>query len=200
MRRARLRAATSRAHADLEHLSFFELLAAQRLPLQSYASYLRAWATGMAALIGLLYAAEGSGRGAAKLGPMFQACFGFDQPGGVDSFTVAAQGVATHWDAFVACLDALSLTPEEDAAAIQGAVAFFEGFHEVVTALYPYNQAATRTLAGSLNPHAGSHPVPEDPREIEAARTAAQACWRAFPYLEQRYGSRGRLYADSDGA
>ncbi|MCC5789086.1 MAG: biliverdin-producing heme oxygenase [Opitutales bacterium] len=264
--RERLRSATKSAHSELENLPFFEALAAGQLPLQSYASYLRAWTRGIAALeeclaecqhtevqhlatlhipvmdalhrdlihlyqhcptdipdamkaagrwaakirqdaaanattlIGLLYAVEGAGRGAAVLGPMVRKCFAFDQDWGTEAFTVTAQGVKEHWEAFVSCLDALPLTANENASAIQGAVAFFTGFREVAAALYPFSSDEVQILAESLNPHAGNHLVPDDPQEIETARAAALECWQAFPYLERRYGLRGRLYADSDGA
>ncbi|MCC5806131.1 MAG: biliverdin-producing heme oxygenase [Opitutales bacterium] len=265
-RRDCLRAATAKAHSALEALPFFEALEARQLPLQSYATYLRAWTMGMAAfeeclaecphagvkrlaalrtpvmealhhdlvylsqrcpadipeaveaaarwsarirrsaganaaaLVGILYAVEGSGRGAAVLGPMVRECFGFGADGGAEAFAVAARGGEEYWGEFVACLDALSLTAEEETAAADASMEFFERFAEVADALYPYIDGAPRALAVTLNPHAGSHPVPDDPREIEAARTAALECWRAFPYLEHRYGARGRLYAESDGA
>jgi hypothetical protein len=51
-----------------------------------------------------------------------------------------------------------------------------------------------------LNPSAGDVPVPEDPREIEAALSAGLVSYRVFPYLEWRYGERGRAFTRSDSA
>lgn len=58
----------------------------------------------------------------------------------------------------------------------------------------------TNAVASSLNPEAGSHPIPSDPREIEAAIRAGQECLKHVPYFEARYGERGRRFASSDGA
>jgi hypothetical protein len=55
-------------------------------------------------------------------------------------------------------------------------------------------------LGWQLNPEAGSHPIPADPREIEAALRAGESSWRRFPYYEQRYGERGRGFTRSDSA
>lgn len=54
--------------------------------------------------------------------------------------------------------------------------------------------------AAALNPDAGSHPVASDPREIEAARRAAEASLREFPYYRERFGERARAFGTSDGA
>lgn len=54
--------------------------------------------------------------------------------------------------------------------------------------------------ASSLNPDAGSHPVPTDPQVLGAALRAAERCWQRFPYWELRYGERGRRFGDSDTA
>lgn len=52
----------------------------------------------------------------------------------------------------------------------------------------------------SLNYGAGDVPVPEDPREIEAALRAGRISYRLFPYLEWRFGARGRAFTRSDSA
>lgn len=51
-----------------------------------------------------------------------------------------------------------------------------------------------------LNPAAGDVPIPEDPREIDAARRAGIVSYRLFPYIEWRYGERGRRFTSSDSA
>lgn len=52
----------------------------------------------------------------------------------------------------------------------------------------------------SLNPGAGDVPVPEDPSEIEAALRAGRISYRLMPYLEWRFGERGREFTRSDSA
>ena len=50
----------------------------------------------------------------------------------------------------------------------------------------------------AMNPHAGAHALPSDPRELEAAVRAGERSWRRFPYLAARYGERGRQFTSSD--
>lgn len=52
----------------------------------------------------------------------------------------------------------------------------------------------------SINPEAGQHPVPSDPRELDAAVRAGDLCWQRFPYYAARYGERGLRFARSDAA
>jgi hypothetical protein len=54
--------------------------------------------------------------------------------------------------------------------------------------------------AADINPEAGSHPVPSDPREMHATLRAADICWQRFPYLAERYGERGLRFTRSDSA
>jgi hypothetical protein len=49
-----------------------------------------------------------------------------------------------------------------------------------------------------INFEAGDHAMPQDPREIELALSAAKTAWDKYPYLELRYGERGRRFTDSD--
>ena len=51
-----------------------------------------------------------------------------------------------------------------------------------------------------LNAEAGTHPVPADPREWDAALRAGDLCWHRFPYLAERYGERGYRFTRSDSA
>jgi hypothetical protein len=52
--------------------------------------------------------------------------------------------------------------------------------------------------ANILNPEAGNHVVTSDPREVKAAKRAAQRSWAEFPYYGHRYGTRGRQFSLSD--
>ena len=51
-----------------------------------------------------------------------------------------------------------------------------------------------------LNPAAGDVPIPEDQREVDAALRAGPITLRIFPYLDWRYGERGRKFTASDSA
>jgi hypothetical protein len=70
----------------------------------------------------------------------------------------------------------------------------------VFRALYLVKAETIRPLVTSLNPEAGAHPIPSDPREIEAAVRAGALCWQRFPYYEWRYGDRGKKFTSSDSA
>lgn len=190
-------------HRDLLHL-------ASSCPADLPAAVERAgqWASGIrrrvaetpAALVGLLYVTGGAGMGAAVLAPQARVCFGFGDGPGADALSALARGTEQSWPAFTICLDVLELTPAEDDAAIAAAIDYFEGLRRVLDVLLPDDPTSSRTFAFTLNPHAGNQSVTEDPGEIAAARMAARRCWENFPYLETRYGLKGRLYADSDGA
>ena len=60
--------------------------------------------------------------------------------------------------------------------------------------------ATGRSRVAALNPEAGIHAIPTDPRELRAALRAGERTWRRFPYYEQRYGARGRRFTRSDSA
>ena len=49
------------------------------------------------------------------------------------------------------------------------------------------------------NPEAGSHPLPDDRRVIDAVLAATRRCYEAHPYFRERYGARGEAFANSDG-
>lgn len=57
-----------------------------------------------------------------------------------------------------------------------------------------------RPTATAINGEAGQHPVPTDPRELQAAMLAGHQCWARFPYYALRYGERGERFARSDAA
>jgi hypothetical protein len=60
--------------------------------------------------------------------------------------------------------------------------------------------AGSRPPVTALNPEAGDHAVPDDPREIRAALVAGERTRRRFVYYERRYGERGRRFTHSDSA
>ena len=60
----------------------------------------------------------------------------------------------------------------------------------------------TQSMDGNhrlFNPDSGGHPLPNDPREIDAVLQATERCFDAHPYFIARYGERGRSFANSDG-
>ncbi len=71
---------------------------------------------------------------------------------------------------------------------------------------HPMEEGATQRTArvsdkrhiAEINFEAGDHAMPQDPREIELALSAARTAWDKYPYLKLRYGERGRRFTDSD--
>jgi hypothetical protein len=50
----------------------------------------------------------------------------------------------------------------------------------------------------TINFEAGDHAMPQNPIEIALALRAAEVAWDQYPYLEHRFGERGRRFTDSD--
>lgn len=59
---------------------------------------------------------------------------------------------------------------------------------------------AGQPMALTINPDAGWHRITADAGELEATRRAGEASLRTYPYYVLRYGERGRLFGESDGA
>ena len=87
---------------------------------------------------------------------------------------------------------------EEKSDILSGVREMFSGFKAVLEALYPLNDADLGNHITRFNPEAGDYPITTNPLEIQAAIQAGMACWREFPYYEQRYGERGRRFTVSD--
>ncbi len=95
--------------------------------------------------------------------------------------------------------DALSNeTGKTDAlAAAQGTAL---GLEKLYHALYPLKIEKYRNLVMEINPSAGSHAIPDDPREIQAAIRAGEITLHQTPYFEWRFGDRANKFAHSDSA
>jgi hypothetical protein len=57
---------------------------------------------------------------------------------------------------------------------------------------------ANQTVASTVNPEAGHHPISSDPTERMAAIAATRRSWKEFPYYPRRYGERGWRFSLSD--
>jgi hypothetical protein len=51
-----------------------------------------------------------------------------------------------------------------------------------------------------INPDAGTHPIPRDPARLAAALRAGERMLTRYPYLTERFGTRGRRFTASDSA
>ena len=70
---------------------------------------------------------------------------------------------------------------------------------DISNALDP-GQAGHPLAGGELNPDAGTHAIPSDVREVQAAILAGEESYRRFGYYEARYGERGQRFTRSDSA
>lgn len=148
-------------------------------------------------LLGVLYVLEGSQGGAIVLRPAYARSLG------VPEATLSYWGcygsrTAAHWKAFTDGLDALECDEAEAGQIVAAAVRCFEGFDRICAALYPYDESSLTQHSAAINFEAGDHAVPQDPREVERALRAGRAAWERYPYLELRFGERGRRFTSSD--
>jgi hypothetical protein len=81
---------------------------------------------------------------------------------------------------------------------IEAAHEAFSGLKNFYSVLYPIEYIENYISVNKINREAGSHPMPNNEREIRAALSASDLTWRLFPYFKMRYGSRGKRFSDSD--
>lgn len=149
-------------------------------------------------LLGHAYVLEGS-----QLGGLLQAKVLAARPELREGGLAYLQGMgkATHdnFQQFVGRLEAA--LPDEAAAAfaVRGACSAFAGFAAILDAITA-DAHESRWLVGELNAEAGTHPIPADVREVQAALRAGETSYARFRYYEARYGERGRRYTRSDSA
>ncbi|MEO6323881.1 MAG: biliverdin-producing heme oxygenase [Thermoanaerobaculia bacterium] len=149
------------------------------------------------ALIGFLYVLEGSQNGATYLKQ--ELARGLDvEPEKLTYFGCYGQATSATWQSFVSLLGSLELSAEEKAVAVRSAVTCFAGIERIVSALHPFDEKDVRYHVAAVNIEAGDHLVPQDPDEIVLALRAGRTAWEKFPYLEARFGDRGRRFTSSD--
>lgn len=168
------------------------LLVAQRMRLDALREPSR--------LLGYLYVLEGS-----QLGGLVQhavlARRSELQRGGLAYLQGDGKRARQEFEAFTVELERVLADQAALESAVRGAQAAFEGFAALLGALDPSQPpAAARTLVQQLNDEAGTHPIPDDMRELEAALAAGERSHRTWVYYEARYGERGRRFTRSDSA
>jgi heme oxygenase len=150
-------------------------------------------------MLGYLYVLEGSILGASVLGPQAERAFGLDRSHGCAYLGHDARVSARRWQGFRQRLDALDLNADDSAGVESAVLEAYAGIEAVLRALCPFDRDALVLTATSLNAEAGAHPIPQDPRELEAVREAGERTLQDFPYFIWRYGERGRRFTHSDG-
>lgn len=151
-------------------------------------------------LLGCLYVFEGAGLGAEVLRGQFEKQLGLES--GKGSRYLLGYGADLHefWNAFRARIDSQKLNAEEQKAVIEAALMCFSSLGDVMALCHPLEAEQGRYDIADLNPEAGYHAVPEDPREVLAAIEAGRHSLGGDSYLSARYGERGERFTRSDAA
>jgi heme oxygenase len=148
-------------------------------------------------LIGPLYVLEGSQNGSIALRRDYARCLNVADEQ-LSYLGCYGSATAARWDTFLDALGALSLDDGQRERIAASAVGCFECLEGICAAAYPYAPKDLKYHAVAMNFEAGDHAIPQDPVEIDLALRAGKATWEAFPYLDQRYGERGRRFTSSD--
>lgn len=181
-----------RAVADIREAVAAALHAAERIRLQAGQQ--------PGALLGYLYVLEGSMNGAAVLRDQYARAFLLEGAQGLRYLDAYGEQGGAHWSAFKQRMDALAPDDVTRDAMLEAAQECFALVETILRALYPFAPESLTLLATSLNPEAGTHPVPVERRELDAVLRGARRCWQRFPYLAKRYGERGWRFTHSDAA
>lgn len=150
-------------------------------------------------LLGCLYVLEGSTLGAQILRPKIAKLFNL-RTEGLSYLSSHGSETAARWKKFKQRMNAANISEQQRKTVVEMACEVFQGITKIVSALYPIEVIVPDYFASTLNPEAGVHPVPNDPRELLAAIDAGEKTWKAFPYFEWRYGDRGKRFTKSDSA
>jgi heme oxygenase len=148
-------------------------------------------------LVGALYVLEGSQNGGIALKHDYAQCTGVPE----DRLSyIGCYGTATavRWSAFCGVLNALALTDDQANQVAQSAVLCFERLENICAALYPYGDKELKYHVAAVNFEAGNHAMPQNPLGIALALRAGRTAWDKYPYLERRFGERGRRFTNSD--
>lgn len=152
------------------------------------------------ALIGSLYTLEGSTQGGRTMAPHILQTFDLTADAGASYFHCYGNRVTEHWQNFVHRLRQIDLSEEMQERVVNSCKDIFTALIQVYQALYPVDHKQFGRHVTSLNPEAGNHPIPTDPKRVQATLRAAHLCWKAFTYLQIRYGERGWRFTLSDAA
>lgn len=148
-------------------------------------------------LLGYLYVFEGSTLGNRMHQPDIAATFNLGTGEGCRYYASYTEQVADRWQDFSETMNRVLDDPSDHAPVLAAAREAFAGLEALYGCLYPLEGQDRSPHITRINPEAGNHPMPDDKREIQAALTASGDAWRQFGYYEQRYGDRGRRFADS---
>lgn len=103
-----------------------------------------------------------------------------------------------HWSQFADQIEAVPLNPEGHQQIVSAAREVLDGIEQIVAQLHPLNAEPVSELVTLINPLAGNHLITNDMDEIKAMLRSHQRMDQLFPYMELRYGMKGRKFSWSD--
>jgi heme oxygenase len=152
-------------------------------------------------LLGWLYVLQGAALGGLALTEPVGKALGMGEGVGLAFLSGGGEKPARgRWGRFARRMETAVAGEAAAQSALEGAHEAFRATTEIFQALEPEFSPGTGLLTPVLNREAGTHRIPQDPREIQAALRAGAVSWERFPYYELRYGSRGRRFTRSDSA
>jgi heme oxygenase len=148
-------------------------------------------------LVGVLYVLEESQNARVTLKHDYGRCTGVpeDQLSYIGCYR---SGTAAHWKAFCDGLNTLALTADQVHQVVQSAIMCVERLESIYAASYPYGAEDLKQHVAAINFEAGDHAMPQNPLEIALALRAGAITWEQYPYLERRFGERGKRFTSSD--
>lgn len=170
-------------------------------PVRRIAEQIRLYRAGQPTdLLAVLYVLQGTTLGNTVHLPDVLKTFGSRTSAAAHYYAGYGNDTAKHWQEFSAAMNAFPLAQNEHSRLVKVAQDLFDQLETLYSALYPIQLSGMVFTASMLNPEAGQHAVPQDPKEIEAALAAEKKCGVEFPYFRERYQERGKSFGRSDAA
>ncbi|MEI7769902.1 MAG: biliverdin-producing heme oxygenase [Chloroflexales bacterium] len=149
-------------------------------------------------LLGSAYALATWNMGGAALCEKVTHALRLTGPSGVGYLASFDSWGQAHWPQFADSLNVIPLEPDAYKQVVLAARETLDGIEQLIFLLHPLNENPTGELVTLLNPLAGNHPITGDIDEIKAMMRAYERISRQFPYIDFRYGTRGRKFCWSD--
>lgn len=149
-----------------------------------------------AALFGYLYVMQGSLQGGIVLSEKILAAL--KSQASIHYFNQPPEKITEQWARFSDILNGSDLPDGQHRDIVLAANELFEGLYGLFVILGELSGRPAAAHITMINPEAGNHPMPTDPRIIAAAVRAGVRAWAHYPYLALRYGERGKRFAKSD--
>ena len=151
-------------------------------------------------LLAICYVLEGTTLGNTVHLPDVIHTFGDQVAGNTRYYSGYGKTTGSCWQEFGTLMNSIPMDEEGRERLVKVSHWLFDHLEALFTDLYPVHPEKWGFTASMLNPEAGKHSIPKDPREIEAAGRAARRCREEYPYFDERYQERGKSFANSDAA